>query len=232
LRIAGLSCARPSIGMIRASWIISVKISTYPGVCTSFMLLLYGPGSMPSGTPRVRQRSNRLRSSYESAGPWLRAAARRAAIRGLRLGRERRDPSVGGIHDQRRLPRLDDGLPVVQPPGRMDRLLRPRIVGRTSVFTFGRAQLVRFDLFGRQRVLPANRAGRSSGVALRKSQIPCRSGRLSAVRAPSAPEPTPALDPTTRARRRRQFAMSCVHPFRSQNPIASTTARMMPSPLL
>ena len=66
---------------MRASWIISVISTTYCGVCTIWRLLLYGPGSITSGSPRVMQRSCRLRFSYESAGPWVRASARRAAAR-------------------------------------------------------------------------------------------------------------------------------------------------------
>ena len=51
---------------MRALWIISVKMTTWSGVCNSCTLLLYAPGTIggPALNPTM-QRSARLRSSQE-----------------------------------------------------------------------------------------------------------------------------------------------------------------------
>jgi hypothetical protein len=88
------------------------------------------------------------------------------------------------IDDQRCRGRLHDFLAVVEPPDRVNRLIcrRSRIVRRTAFLALQGKALVLDDLVGVMNSRPANRAGRSSGVALRKSQMPWRSGWPSGVR--------------------------------------------------
>ena len=50
-------CGAASIGMMRALWIISLCSTTYPGVWTISVPLLYAVGSIIPSTPREMQRS-------------------------------------------------------------------------------------------------------------------------------------------------------------------------------
>ena len=59
-------CERPSTGMMRARWIISLTMTTYPGDCRMRAPLLYTPGIIIPITPRVMQRSADSMNPYES----------------------------------------------------------------------------------------------------------------------------------------------------------------------
>ena len=182
------------------------------------------------------QRSIRLRFSYESAGPCVLAAARRAAAAFASLCRHRRHLAVRRIDDQRGARGLDHFLAVIEPPHRVDRLLfqRARVVGRTAVLTRERESLVLDDFLGRHELAsreprrPLERRGAAKvpdalevGMAVRRARQ-CATFRLRrrARRGEGDREPQRSEQPRDSMHSRREVtprkrAAQCVRPRES-----------------